>query len=108
MITAVCVVVLAVLLAGSDLADRWRTGRSERARIAEITAGLDRFQWWVLEDLAEARHKLVHRDRASGNDEVRAFIAARERATKVGIPDEVAVYRLTDQLIREREQQPLR
>ncbi|MCZ4590141.1 hypothetical protein O4328_42090 [Rhodococcus opacus] len=79
MITAVCAVVVGVLLAGSDLADRWRGSRSERARIAEITATLDRFQWLVLEDLAEARHNVLHRDRTSGNDEIRAFIAARER-----------------------------
>lgn len=43
MITAVCAVVLGVLSAGSDLANRWRGSRSERARIAEITATLDRF-----------------------------------------------------------------
>ncbi|EID79006.1 MULTISPECIES: hypothetical protein [Rhodococcus] len=108
MITAVCAVVLGVLSAGSDLANRWRGSRSERARIAEITATLDRFQWLVLEDLAEARHNVLHRDRASGNDEIRAFFAAREFATRVGIPDEVAVYHLADQLIREWAQQPRR
>ncbi|MFV9460312.1 hypothetical protein ACNJ7E_43735 [Rhodococcus sp. NM-2] len=101
MITAVCAVALCVLLAGSDLADRWRGSRSERARITEITASLDRFQRVVLEDLAEARHNVLHRDRASGNDEIQAFIAARDRATRVGIPDGVAVYRLPDRLIRE-------
>ncbi|UNN05124.1 hypothetical protein MOO23_37865 (plasmid) [Rhodococcus opacus] len=94
--------------AGSDLADQWRGSRSERARITEITASLDRFQWLVLEDLAEARHNVLHRDRASGNDEIRAFIAARERATRVGTPDGVAVYRLADRLIREWAQQPRR
>ena len=108
MIAAVCAGVLGVLLAGSHLADRWRGSRSERARIAEITASLDRFQWLVLEDLAEARHNVLHRDRTSGNDEGRAFITARERATRVGIPDEVELYRLADRLIRERDQQPLR
>ncbi|EKT82512.1 hypothetical protein WSS_A11543 [Rhodococcus opacus M213] len=121
MITAVCAVALGVLLAGSDLADRWRGSRSERARIVEITASLDRFQWLVLEDLAEARRNVLHRDRAPGNDEIRAFIAARERATGVGIPGRgagsvhrttaydtcggVAVYRLPDRLIREWAQQ---
>nr|WP_271210744.1 hypothetical protein [Rhodococcus wratislaviensis]GLK36251.1 hypothetical protein GCM10017611_31080 [Rhodococcus wratislaviensis] len=105
MITAVCAVALCVLLAGSDLADRWRGSRSERARITEITASLDRFQRVVLEDLAEARHNVLHRDRASGNDEIQAFIAARDRATRVGIPDGVAVYRLPDRLIREWAQQ---
>lgn len=107
MITAVCAMVLGVLLAGSDLADRWRTRRSERARIAEIAARLDRFQWWVLEDLAEARHAFLYRDRRQGDEEIRAFLAAREAATNVGIPDEVAVYRLADQMIRERDQQRL-
>ena len=108
MITAICAVALGVLLAGSDLAARWRGSRSERARITEITASLDRFQWLVLEDLTEARHNVLHRDRTSGNDEIRAFIAARERATRVGIPAEVAVYHLADRLIRERAQQPRR
>ena len=107
MITAVCAMVLGVLLAGSDLAGRRRTRRSERARIAEIAAGLDRFQWWVLEDLAEARQAFLYRDRGRGDEEVRAFLAAREAAIKVGIPDEVAVYRLADQMIRERDQQRL-
>ncbi|UZG60140.1 hypothetical protein [Rhodococcus opacus] len=108
MITAVCAVALCVLLAGSDLADRWRGSRSESARITEITATLDRFQRVVLEDLAEARHNVLHRDRASENDEIRAFIAGRERATRVGIPDEVTVYHLADRLLREWAQQPLR
>ncbi|WP_016881782.1 MULTISPECIES: hypothetical protein [unclassified Rhodococcus (in: high G+C Gram-positive bacteria)] len=94
MITALCVMVFGVLLGGSDLADRWRTCRSERARIAEIAAGLDRFQWCVLEDLADARQAFLSRDRASEDEEVRALIAARDAATKVGIPDELAVYRL--------------
>ncbi|GCE37817.1 hypothetical protein Rhow_000663 [Rhodococcus wratislaviensis] len=107
MITAVCAMVLGVLLGGSDLADRWRTRQSERARIAEIAAGLDRFQWWVLEDLADARQAFLYRDREQGDEEVRAFLAARERATKVGIPDELAVYRLADQMIRERDQERL-
>ncbi len=40
-------------------------------------------------------------------DATRAFLAAREAAIKVGIPDEVAVYRLADQMIRERDQQRL-
>jgi len=106
-ITAVCAMVLGVLLAGSDLAGRRRTRRSERARIAEIAAGLDRFQWWVLEDLAAARQAFLYRDRGPGDEEVRAFLAARETAIKVGIPDEVAVYRLADQMIRERDQQRL-
>jgi len=105
MITAVCARVLGALLGGSDLADRWRTVQSERARVAEIAASLDRFQWLVLEDLAEARHRFLHRDRRQGNEEVRVFIAARERATKVGVPDELAVYRLADQIIRERDKQ---
>ena len=95
--------VLGVLLGGLDLADRWRARQSERARMAEIAANLDRFQWWVLEDLAEARQAFLHRDRASGDVEIRAFIAARERATTVGIPDELAVYRLADGIIRERD-----
>ncbi|QSE86104.1 hypothetical protein [Rhodococcus koreensis] len=107
MITAVCAVAFGVLLGGSDLADRWRTRRSERARIAEIAAGLDRFQWWVLEDLAAARQAFLYRDRATGDEEVRAFLAAREAAINVGIPDEVAVYRLADQMIGERDQQRL-
>ncbi|WKN60286.1 hypothetical protein HJ581_0041760 [Rhodococcus opacus] len=107
MITAVCAMVLGVLLAGSDLADRRRTRRSERARIAEIAAGLDRFQWWVLEDLADARQAFLYRDHSQGDKEVRAFLAARQAAIKVGIPDEVAVYRLADQMIRERDQQRL-
>ena len=107
MITAVCAMVLGVLLAGSDLAGRWRTRQSDAARIAEIAARLDRFQWWVLEDLADARHAFLYRDRASGDEEVRAFLAAREAAMNVGIPDEVAVYRLADQMIRERDQQRL-
>ena len=107
MITAVCAMVLGVLLAGSDLADRRRTRQSERARIAEIAARLDRFQWWVLEDLAAARQAFLYRDRATGDEKVRAFLAARETAIKVGIPDEVAVYRLADQMIRERDQQRL-
>ncbi|WAM19712.1 hypothetical protein [Rhodococcus sp. JS3073] len=108
MITAVCAMVLGVLLGGSELADRWRTRQSERARIDEIAAGLDRFQWWVLEDLAEARQAFLYRDRASGDVEVRAFIAARERATRCGIPDEVAVYRLADQIIQDRNRHALR
>ncbi|UOT08437.1 hypothetical protein MPY17_39935 (plasmid) [Rhodococcus opacus] len=103
MIAAICAVVLGVLLGGSDLADRWRTRQSERARIAEIAAGLDRFQWWVLEDLADARHSFLNRDRRHGDEEARAFHAARERATKVGIPDEMAVYRLADQIIQDRD-----
>lgn len=103
MIAAVCAMVLGVLLGGSDLADRWRTRQSERARIAEIAAGLDRFQWWVLEDLADTRQAFLNRDRTSGDDEVRAFLAARERATKVGIPDELALYRLADQIIQDRD-----
>ncbi|PBC40028.1 hypothetical protein CJ179_33545 [Rhodococcus sp. ACS1] len=103
MITAVCAMVFGVLLAGYDLADRWRTRQSERARIAGIAAGLDRFQWWVLEDLADARQAFLKRDRTSGDDEVRAFIAAREHATKIGIPDELAVYRLADQIIQDRD-----
>jgi len=45
---------------------------------------------------------------APGNDESRAFITARERAPRVGIRTKVAVYRLADRLIRERDQQPLR
>ncbi|WP_244163428.1 hypothetical protein [Rhodococcus koreensis] len=88
---------------GYDLADRWRTRQSERARIAGIAAGLDRFQWWVLEDLADARQAFLKRDRTSGDDEVRAFIAAREHATEIGIPDELAVYRLADQIIQDRD-----
>ncbi|WP_172652550.1 hypothetical protein [Rhodococcus opacus] len=107
MIAAVCAMVFGVLLGGSDLADRWRTRQSQRARIAEIAAGLDRFQWWVLEDLADARQAFLHRDREQGDEEVRAFLAAREAAIKVGIPDELAVYRLADQMIRERDQQRL-
>ena len=107
MITAVCAVVFGVLLAGSDLAGRWRTRRSERVRIAEIAAGLDRFQWWVLEDLADARQAFLYRDHSQGDEEVRAFLAARAAALEVGIPDEVAVYRLADQMIRERDQQRL-
>jgi len=106
-ITAVCAMVLGVLLASSDLAGRWRSRRSEGVRIAEIAAGLDRFQWWVLEDLAEARRAFLYRDRGQGDEEVRAFFAAREAAIQVGIPDEVAVYRLADQMIRERDQQRL-
>ncbi|MDI9979309.1 hypothetical protein [Rhodococcus sp. IEGM 1307] len=107
MITAVRAMVLGVLLAGSDLAGRWRTRQSERARIAEIAARLDRFQWWALEDLAEARQAFLYRDRATGEEKVRAFLAARQAAINVGIPDEVAVYRLADQMIRERDQQRL-
>ncbi|MFF2113606.1 hypothetical protein [Rhodococcus koreensis] len=103
MITAVCAMVLGLLLGGSDLADRWRSRQSERARIAEIAAGLDRFQWWVLEDLADARQAFLNRDRTAGDEQVRAFIAARERATKVGIPDELAVYRLADRIIHDRD-----
>jgi len=106
-ITAVCAVVLGALLAGSDLAGRWRTRRSERARIAEIAARLDRFQWWVLEDLAAARQAFLYRDRRQGDEKIRAFLAAREAAINVGIPDEVAVYRLADQMIPERDQQRL-
>ena len=49
-----------------------------------------RFQWLVLANFAEVRHNVVHRDRGLGDDEIRAFIAARERDTRVGIPDEVA------------------
>ncbi|ABH00273.1 MULTISPECIES: hypothetical protein [Rhodococcus] len=105
MITAICAMVLGVLLGGSDLADRWRTVQSKRVRIAEIATSLDRFQWLVLEDLAEARHQFLYRDRRQGNKQVIAFIAAQERATKVGIPDELAVYRLADQIIRERDKQ---
>ncbi|MDT2004131.1 hypothetical protein FXW78_04010 [Rhodococcus opacus] len=109
MIGAVCAVVLGVLLTGSTLADRWREDRSQRARIAEIAEGLDRFQWAVLEDLAEARHNFLYRDPARpGDEECRAFIAAREAADRFGIPDEVAVYRLADRIIRERDQQTLR
>lgn len=104
MITAVCAMAFGVLLAGSDLADRRRTRQSERARIAEIAAGLDRFQWW---DLADARHAFLYRNRATGDEEVTAFLAARETAINVGIPDEVAMYRLADQMIRERDQQRL-
>ena len=107
MITAVCAVVLGLLLGGSDLADRWRTRQSERARIAEIAAGLDRFQWWVLEDLAEARQAFLNRNRTAGDEKVEAFIAARERATKVGIPDEPAVYRLADRIIHDRDRHAL-
>ncbi|MFF2110650.1 hypothetical protein [Rhodococcus koreensis] len=107
MITAVCAVVFGVLLGGSDLAGRWRSRRSERVRSAEIAAGLDRFQWWVLEDLADARQAFLYRDREQGDEEVRAFLAAREAAVKVGIPNEVAVYRLADQMIRERAQERL-
>ncbi|MFD9667179.1 hypothetical protein ACFWAY_37180 [Rhodococcus sp. NPDC059968] len=107
MITAVCAVVFGFLLGGSDLADRWRTRQLERARIAEIAAGLDRFQWWVLEDLADARQAFLNRDRASGDEQVRAFIAARDAATKVGIPDEFAVYRLADQIIHDRDRHAL-
>ncbi|RYE38952.1 MAG: hypothetical protein EOP24_45645 [Hyphomicrobiales bacterium] len=107
MITAVCAMVLGVLLAGSDLAGRWRSRRSERARIAAIAAGLDRFQWWVLEDLADARQAFLYRDRATGDEKIRAFLAARETAINVGIPDEVAMYRLADQMIRDRDQQRL-
>jgi hypothetical protein len=94
MITALCVMVFGVLLGGSDLADRWRTRRSERARIAEIAARLDRFQWWVLEDLAAARQAFLYRDRRQGDEKIRGFLAARDAATKVGIPAELAVYRL--------------
>ncbi|MFC9359886.1 hypothetical protein ACFTZB_25375 [Rhodococcus sp. NPDC057014] len=107
MITAVCAVVLGLLLGGSDLADRWRTRRSERARIAEIAAGLDRFQWWVLEDLADARQAFLRRNRTAGDEQVRAFLAARDAATKVGIPDELAVYRLADQIIQGRDRHAL-
>ncbi|QYA99681.1 hypothetical protein I1A62_00180 (plasmid) [Rhodococcus sp. USK10] len=107
MITAVCAVILGLLLGGSDLADRWRTRQSERARIAEIAAGLDRFQWWALEDLADARHAFLNRDRTSGDEQVQAFLAARERATKVGIPDELALYRLADQIIQDRDRHAL-
>jgi hypothetical protein len=84
--------VFGVLLGGSELADRWRTRRSERSRSDEIAGNLDRFQWAVLEELAEARHRFLYRDRRQGNAEVRAFIAARDAATKVDIPDELAVY----------------
>ncbi|WP_370184799.1 hypothetical protein [Rhodococcus wratislaviensis] len=109
MITAVCAVVLGLLLGGSELADRWRTRRSERARVAEIAAGLDRFQWWVLEDLADARQAFLNRDRTSRDDEqVRAFLAARDAATQVGIPDELAVYRLADRIIQDRDRHALR
>ncbi len=107
MITAVCAGVLGVLLAGSGLADRWRGSRSERARIAEITASLDRFQWLVLEGLAEARHNVLHRDRTRERRESGVHYGPRARP-RFGIPDEVAVYRLADRLIRERDQQPLR
>lgn len=34
MITAICAMVLGVLLGGSDLVDRWRTVQSKRVRIA--------------------------------------------------------------------------
>jgi hypothetical protein len=108
MITAVCAMVLGVLLGGSELADRWRTRQSERSRIDEIADSLDRFQWAVLEDLAEARHRFLYRGRRQGNAEVRAFIAARERATKVGVPDELAVYRLAERIIWERDRHALR
>jgi hypothetical protein len=102
-ISGICAVVLGALLLGSELADRWRGRRSELARIAEIVATLDRFQWWVLEDLAEARQAFVNRDRNCASEETRAFLAARERATQCGIPDEVAVYRLADRIIRDRD-----
>ncbi|KAF0957955.1 MULTISPECIES: hypothetical protein [Rhodococcus] len=59
----------------------------------------------MLEDLAEGRHQFLYRDRRQGNKQVIALIAAQERATKVGIPDELAVYRLADQIIRERDKQ---
>lgn len=108
MITAVCAMIFGVLLGGSELADRWRTRQLERSRIDEIASSLDRFQWAVLEDLAAARHRFLHRDRRQGNAEVRAFIVARDAATKVGIPDELAVYRLTDRIIRERDRHALR
>jgi hypothetical protein len=45
----------------------------------------------------------VNRDRNWGSEETRAFLAARERATQCGIPDEVAVYRLADRIIRDRD-----
>ncbi|MDF3313609.1 hypothetical protein P3H15_52975 [Rhodococcus sp. T2V] len=87
--------------------ERWRTRQSERARIAEIAAGLDRFQWWVLEDLADVRQAFLSRDRTSGDEEVRAFVAARDAATRVAIPDELAVYRLADQIGRDRDRHAL-
>ncbi len=59
------------------------------------------------EDLAEARQAFLNRDRASGNEEVGPFLAARERATRCGIPDEVAVYRLADQIIQDRDRHAL-
>ncbi len=105
MITAVCAMVFAVLLGGSELADRWRTRQSERSRIDEIAGSLDRFQWAVLEDLAEARQAFLDRDRAQRGEETSAFIAARESATRFGIPDEEAVYRLADQILRDRDSQ---
>ncbi|ABG99821.1 hypothetical protein RHA1_ro08777 (plasmid) [Rhodococcus jostii RHA1] len=107
MITAVCAVVLGLRLGGSDLADRWRTRQVGAGRIAEIAAGLDRFQWWVLETLSDARQAFLNRNRTSGDEQVRAFLTARDAATKVGIPDELAVYRLADQIIHDRDQHAL-
>ncbi|QHE73510.1 hypothetical protein [Rhodococcus sp. WAY2] len=98
-------VVVDTLLSGASLADRWREARSQRARMAEIAATLDRFQWLVLEDLAEARRAFQHRDRQRGNAEVTAFLAAHERARMVGIPDERAVYRLADRMAQARDRQ---
>jgi hypothetical protein len=102
MITAVCAVVFAVLLGGSELADRRRTRPSERSRIAENAGHLDRFQWAVPEDLAEACQAFLDRDRTQRGEETSAFIAAREGATRFAIPDEETVYRLGDQILRER------
>jgi|SRR6476620_11418355 hypothetical protein len=107
MITAVCAMVFGVLLGGSELADRWRTRQSKRSRIDAITGSLDRFQWAVLEDLADARQAFLDRDRTQRGEETRAFIAARERATRFGIPDEEAVYRLGDQILQDRDSQAL-
>ncbi|MGV9866300.1 hypothetical protein [Rhodococcus koreensis] len=66
------------------------------------------FHWAVLEDLAEAHHRFLYRDRRQGNAEVRAFIAARDAATKVGIPDQLAVYHIANRIIRERDTHALR
>ena len=97
--------VVDALRSGASLPDRWREARSQRARMVEIAATLDRFQWLVLEDLAEARRAFQHRDRQRGSAEVTAFLAAHERARMVGIPDERAVRRLADRMAWARDRQ---
>lgn len=85
----------------------WLTGGAQSCRsgcVSPIATSLDRFQWLVLDDLAEASHQFLYRDRRQGNKQVIAFIAAQERH-QGRYPRRTGGVPLADQIIRERDKQ---